>query len=133
MKKVFVYLSIGLVFSLSTLVSAERGKEGKDRTLTLKSSVTRQNYRLRSGDRIHVNVFEFPELSKDQIVLPDGTINVLYVGPLQASGKTSKELSNEITSSLSGQVRKPIVSIAVIGTSILKMRERFNPHAPARD
>jgi polysaccharide biosynthesis/export protein len=124
MKKIFVYLSISLGLSLSAPVwaegvKAEGGKEGK--TLTLNSSVTLQGYRLRNGDQIRVDVFDFPELSKDQTILPDGTINVLYVGPLRASGKTPEQLSNEITSSLSGVIRKPIVSVSVAGTRPLKV------------
>lgn len=118
MKKVFVYLSIGLVLGLSTPVWAEGAKE---KTLTLNSSVTLQGYRLRNGDQIRVDVFDFPELSKEQTVLPDGTINVLYVGPLRAAGKTPEQLSNEIASSLSGQIRKPIVSVSVAGTRPLKV------------
>jgi polysaccharide biosynthesis/export protein len=119
MKKTFVYLSIALGLSLSAPGWAEGGKEGK--TLTLNSSVTLQGYRLRNGDQIRVDVFDFPELSKDQTILPDGTINVLYVGPLRASGKTPEQLSTEIASSLSGQIRKPIVSVSVAGTRPLKV------------
>ncbi len=117
MKKVFVYLSVGLVFGLSSPVWAEGGKG----TLTLNSSVTLQGYRLRNGDQIHVDVFDFPELSKDQVILPDGTINVLYVGAIRAAGKTPDQLSEELVSRLSGVVRKPIVSVSVAGTRPLKV------------
>lgn len=118
MKKIFVYLSVGLVLSLSTPVWAEGGQE---KTLTLNSSVSLQGYRLRNGDQIHVDVFDFPELSKDQIILPDGTINVLYVGAIRAAGKTPDQLSDELVSRLSGVVRKPIVSVSVAGTRPLKV------------
>ncbi len=121
MKKTFVYLSIGLVLSLSTPVWAEGGKEGKEKTLTLNSSVTLQGYRLRNGDQIRVDVFDFAELSKDQTILPDGTINVLYVGAIRAAGKTPEQLSDELVSRLSGQIRKPIVSVSVAGTRPLKV------------
>jgi polysaccharide biosynthesis/export protein len=118
MKKIFVYLSVGLVLGLSSPVWAEGGQQG---TLTLNSSVTLQGYRLRNGDQIHVDVFDFPELSKDQVILPDGTINVLYVGAIRAAGKTPDQLSEELVSRLSGVVRKPIVSVSVAGTRPLKV------------
>jgi polysaccharide export outer membrane protein len=118
MKKTFVYLSVGLLIGLSNPVWAEGGQE---RTLTLNSSVTLQGYRLRNGDQIHVDVFDFPELSKDQTILPDGTINVLYVGAIRAAGKTPEQLSDELVSRLSGVVRKPIVSVSVAGTRPIKV------------
>jgi polysaccharide biosynthesis/export protein len=118
MKKTFVYLSVGLLMGLSNPVWAEGGQE---RTLTLNSSVTLQGYRLRNGDQIHVDVFDFPELSKDQTILPDGTINVLYVGAIRAAGKTPEQLSDELVSRLSGVVRKPIVSVSVAGTRPIKV------------
>jgi len=118
MKKIFVYLSVGLVLGLSSPVWAGGGPEP---TLTLNSSVTLQSYRLRSGDQIHVDVFDFPELSKDQIILPDGTVNVQYVGAIRAAGKTPDQLSEELASRLSGVVRKPIVSVSVAGTRPIKV------------
>ncbi len=118
MKKNFVYLSVGLLMGLSSPAWAEGGQE---RTLTLNSSVTLQGYRLRNGDQIHVDVFDFPELSKDQTILPDGTINVLYVGAIRAAGKTPEQLSDELVSRLSGVVRKPIVSVSVAGTRPIKV------------
>lgn len=111
-------MTIGLLLGLSNPVWAEGGQE---RTLTLNSSVTLQGYRLRNGDQIHVDVFDFPELSKDQTILPDGTINVLYVGAIRAAGKTPEQLSDELVSRLSGVVRKPIVSVSVAGTRPIKV------------
>ena len=118
MKKIFVYLPVSLVLGLSGPVWAEGGQE---KPLTLNNSVTSQGYRLRNGDQIHVDVFNFPELSKDQVILPDGTINVLYVGAIRAAGKTSDQLSEEIVSRPSGVVRKPIVTVSVANTRPIKV------------
>jgi polysaccharide export outer membrane protein len=118
MKKIFVYLSVGLVLGLSSPVWAEGGQ---DQPLTLNTSVSSQGYRLRNGDQIHVDVFDFPELSKDQVILPDGSINVIYAGAIRAAGKTPEQLSEEIVSRLSGVVRKPIVTVSVANTRPIKV------------
>lgn len=85
------------------------------------TGVTVQGYRLRSGDQINIEVADFPDISRAQIVLSDGTINVLYVGAVQAAGRTPQELSEELTDRLGGIVRHPVVSVSVLGTRPLRV------------
>lgn len=85
------------------------------------TGITIQGYHIRGGDQIHVEVADFPDISRDQVVLSDGTINVLYLGAVQAAGKTPEQLSEELTNRFSGIVRNPIVSVSVLGTRPLRV------------
>lgn len=77
-----------------------------------------QRYDLGVGDVVAVDVFGFPELSRERIVvLPDGFISVPLVGSLRAAGKNVDELSFEISQKLEAeQILDPQVSLAVVET-----------------
>jgi protein involved in polysaccharide export with SLBB domain len=55
-------------------------------------------YRLRAGDQLSTRFFFNPQLDQDAVVRPDGKIALKLVGDLQAEGKSTGELSADITS-----------------------------------
>ncbi|WP_287129562.1 polysaccharide biosynthesis/export family protein [Candidatus Cyanaurora vandensis] len=83
--------------------------------------VAAQGYRLRSGDSIRVEVFDFPELSKDQVILPDGTINIMHLGAVQAAGISPSQLSDELAQRFKGYLRNPVVAVSVTDTRPLRV------------
>jgi polysaccharide biosynthesis/export protein len=87
----------------------------------LSTGIAIQGYHLRSGDQIHVEVADFPDITRDQTVLSDGTINVLYIGAVKAAGKTPEQLSDELVSRFSGIVRHPVISVSVLTTRPLRV------------
>ncbi len=65
------------------------------------------------GDEISVQVWKSPELSVSVSVRPDGKVSVPLVGDVVASGKSTKELSKELTNEFGAYVRNPQVTVIV--------------------
>jgi polysaccharide biosynthesis/export protein len=68
-------------------------------------------YRIGSGDVISVFVWRNAELSGDYVVRPDGKISMALSQAVIAAGKTSEELADVITESLSVFIKKPKVTV----------------------
>lgn len=71
-------------------------------------------YRLQPGDTILVNVLEDPELDREVLILPDGTISLPVAGSLVAAGQTPVQLEASIRQGLRNNfVRPPSVTVSV--------------------
>lgn len=71
-------------------------------------------YVIGPSDQLMVDVFGIPELGKTLTVDLTGRISLPLVGPVQASGMTSDELSELIMQRLrAAHVRQPIVSVNI--------------------
>ncbi len=71
------------------------------------------DYRLGPEDVIGVLVWKQPELSTSVVVRPDGKISLALVGELEATGKTSLQLQDEISKRLRQYVSDPMVNVVV--------------------
>ena len=73
------------------------------------------NYRLGSGDRIYIKVFDQDELSLEVLVGDSGTINYSYLNTIQIAGLTVSEVEKTIISGLKGDYLKdPNVQVSVV-------------------
>ncbi len=70
-------------------------------------------YQIGVGDSLRINVWRNAELSSDVPVRPDGMISLPLVGDIQAAGRTTEELSEDLTVSLTDYVRNPQVTVIV--------------------
>ena len=72
-------------------------------------------YRVDTGDRISIAVYQEPDLSvNDARVKADGTIAFPLLGDLQVAGLTSQELQTMITARLlDGYLKKPSVTVSI--------------------
>ena len=70
-------------------------------------------YRLGPEDVIGVLVWKQPELSTSVVVRPDGKISLALLGEIEATGKTSLQLQEEITNRLRQYVSDPMVNVVV--------------------
>src|SRR5262245_35513008 len=70
-------------------------------------------FRLGPDDVIEVSVYQESELSKTVPVRPDGKISIPLVGEMPASGKTAKELQNEISLRYKQFIAEPAVTVVV--------------------
>lgn len=70
-------------------------------------SAEAQEYRVRSGDRLTIEVLEDASLNRTIPVLPGGTINFPYVGSLQVAGQSPMTIGDRISQSLSGVLASP--------------------------
>ncbi|MCA1597395.1 MAG: polysaccharide biosynthesis/export family protein, partial [Chloroflexi bacterium] len=68
-------------------------------------------YRLGAADGISVRVMNFPELSTEATVTPDGKISLPLLGPIYVSGQTTSELAHLLSVRWSKFVIQPSVSI----------------------
>lgn len=76
------------------------------RTMTFEpneNAATPVNYRLGPGDQVLIDIWGYNEASIDQVISPEGRINISQVGPVQLSGLTIKEASEKIRRLLAGK------------------------------
>lgn len=76
---------------------------------------------LKSGDRIRLTVVGFPDMTGEQIILSDGTIQLPMVGSIPIAGLTPEPASTAIINALKPYVRRPQVSIVLLALSPLRV------------
>ena len=81
MKTLFVSLMVMLA---ATLASAQDG------------------YNVRAGDTLAIEVLEDPSLNRQVLVTPGGSFSFPFAGTVSASGKSTDQISANITSSIQG-------------------------------
>ena len=87
----------------------------------IKSGLLSDVIPLKSGDRIRLTVVGFPDMTGEQIILSDGTIQLPLAGSIPIAGLTPGSASAAIISSLQPYVRRPQVSIVVLALSPLRV------------
>jgi protein involved in polysaccharide export with SLBB domain len=72
-------------------------------------------YRIGAGDSLRVHVSDYPELSReDVLVLPDGRISLNLIGPVAAAGRTVEEVAAEVAALYRARkIRRPEVVVSV--------------------
>lgn len=66
-----------------------------------------------NDDRLNINVWKEPELSRTIPVRLDGKISLPLVGDVQAAGRTPQQLEEDITGKLRNYIAEPEVSVIV--------------------
>jgi polysaccharide export outer membrane protein len=77
---------------------------------------------LGSSDVLKITVWRNPELSTDAVVRPDGTVSLPLVGDLQAAGRTSIQLKEEIVKRLRAYLKDESAIVTVAVTAINSYR-----------
>ena len=73
-----------------------------------------RGYVLAAGDKLRIQVFNEPEMSREYEVDTAGKITLALVGAVQAAGATPSELQDHVREALSeGYLRNPKVSVEV--------------------
>ncbi|WP_342078256.1 polysaccharide biosynthesis/export family protein [Yoonia sp. SS1-5] len=65
------------------------------------------DYRVRSDDVLQLEVLEDPSLNRDLLVLPDGQINVPFVGNVRARGRTLAQIKSTVMNALAPSFAEP--------------------------
>lgn len=89
--------------------------------LFCQSAFSQDEYQLNPGDRMNIAVWKEPELTRDVVILPDGTITFPLVGVLKVSGLTINEVLERITVELTKVMADPAVTVTlnqVAGNSV---------------
>jgi exopolysaccharide production protein ExoF len=74
-------------------------------------------YRLGISDRLKIKVQEWPDLTGEYAVTPDGAVSMPLIGDINAAGLHVKELAQEISDRLrrrSGGAERPFAAVEVI-------------------
>ncbi|MBW2072740.1 MAG: polysaccharide export protein [Deltaproteobacteria bacterium] len=71
------------------------------------------SYLIGPGDVLNISVWETESLTRVATVLPDGTISFPLIGEVQAGGRTTAELRQEIKQRVAPYVSDPVVSVEV--------------------
>ena len=83
---------------------------------------TRSRYIIGLEDVLQVSVYQEPELSLAQVpVRPDGRISLPLIGDVQADGKTSEDLADEIEELYQAHVVAPEVTVIVMQVNSFKI------------
>lgn len=64
------------------------------------SGATADNYRIKAGDTLQIEVLEDTNLSRPVLVLPDGNITFPFAGTIRAAGRTVGAVQSAIVSQL---------------------------------
>lgn len=84
--------------------------------LALATSALAQNYQLRPGDVLSIEVLEDSSLNRDTFILPDGSINFPLAGSIQAGGRTVSQVQANLTARLAPNfAAPPTVFVTVTG------------------
>jgi polysaccharide export outer membrane protein len=77
-----------------------------------------ESYRLRAGDRVHVQVWKQPDLTTDALVRPDGRITVRLVGDVAIAGLAPEDAATAIQRRLEATevVLDPKVSVSLVAS-----------------
>lgn len=73
-----------------------------------------QEFRIRTGDSLQIEVLEDPSLNRSVLVLPDGSIDFPLAGTLAAAGRTVAELRQSLAASLAENfAAEPTIFVSV--------------------
>ena len=73
-----------------------------------------QDFRIRRGDSLQIEVLEDPSLNRSVLVLPDGSIDFPLAGTVPAAGRTVAELRRALTEALADNfAAEPTVFVSV--------------------
>lgn len=82
---------------------------------TISTGQTEDEYRVSSGDKLHIIVFGEDTLTGDYVITSGGNLTFPLVGNLPASDKTVEQLQTALSAKLAdGYVNDPRVSIQVV-------------------
>ncbi len=68
---------------------------------------------LDAGDQLDIRFFRTPELNENQVVRPDGKINLQLAGEVNVRGLSPQELQDHLVSVYSEHLKNPDISVVV--------------------
>lgn len=84
-----------------------------------------ESYTLGPSDQIQIDIFDVPELSGATagryIVQLDGTINLIWVGPVKVQGLTLQQAEQVISQAYARFVRNPLITVSLVETRALRI------------
>ncbi|AUG41057.1 polysaccharide biosynthesis protein [Pseudomonas chlororaphis] len=76
-------------------------------------STSQTRYRVQPGDQVDVSFLSAAELGGNKLVLPDGSIEMPYVGNVQVAGLTAEEARRTLESAYARVLKRPQVTFSI--------------------
>jgi polysaccharide export outer membrane protein len=122
-KRILSAIAISAIAAFASPPPAVAALSGPDFPVATVDTATVTDYRIGPLDKLNVTVFQVKELTVENLqVDASGQILLPLIGTLQAQGKTTAELSNEIADKLKEHyLQSPQVSVMVADTASQKV------------
>jgi polysaccharide export outer membrane protein len=88
-------------------------------------------YRLNVGDQIRIESFTDPELDRDVIIQPDGTITLRLLGQVPATGRTVTQLTHDLDKLYAKYYKVPAITVSplVVNSKLEALRATVDRRA----
>lgn len=92
------------------------------------AAAAQSNYRIQPGDTLQVEVLEDPNLNRNVLVLPDGSISFPLAGSIKAGGRNVDAVAQTISSKMASNFAvEPTVLVSVAALSPKEPRTEAEP------
>jgi polysaccharide export outer membrane protein len=75
--------------------------------ITSVQASAQDSYRVKSGDRLSIEVLQDADLNRNTVVLPDGRVSFPLAGTVRARGRTVSQIQAALSSALAGNFQTP--------------------------
>ncbi len=118
MNKFILFIAFLLLFSLTSctyFTGFDRKKPDIDQAQKASEKLKEDTelYKVGRGDVLEIITWKEPDFSRDVIVRVDGKISFPLLDDIDAAGRTTKEIRDELTEKLKVYVTAPVVSVSV--------------------
>jgi polysaccharide biosynthesis/export protein len=120
-QKVIIFIIISICFCLSGCATQAYSVVDAQAAATEVAPPDQEKYLLGPEDVIEVSVWKEPDMTKQLVVQPDGKVYYPLVGEIRASGKTVKQLQEEISKRLEKFVTDAAVTVILLKTQNYKI------------
>jgi polysaccharide biosynthesis/export protein len=103
----------GLLFGQAAGPAEKPGAGGPEAPAKAAAAQANGGYIIGPEDILAINVWKEPDISRSVPVRSDGAISLPLVGEVEAGGKTTVELEQEITAKLRTYISEPVVAVMV--------------------
>jgi len=70
-------------------------------------------YRLNPGDLLNISVWKEEEMTRQVVVLPDGSISFPLAGHLKAAGQTPAQVQAELIKRIKKYIAEPVITVSI--------------------
>lgn len=117
MFRAIVALSVGLSLVCGSVFAQSPPTDQGGGAPSALSAAEALNYKLAIGDKVHITTFDEPQLTGDFVVGTDGQVSLLWIGGVQATGRTAEQVRADIEARLKdGYILNPTVSLQVLAS-----------------
>ena len=71
------------------------------------------SYIIQPGDVLEISVWKEPDLQREVLVRPDGSISFPLVGDIDVNNQSIEGLSKEITDKIAGYIADPVITVSL--------------------